>query len=212
VLATALATAVGTPLGILAGYLARWPSGLVMRIMDILLAFPGLLLALVIVTVLGPGVSTVVFAVGISYTPIFARVVYGPTKSVRAQDYVAAARVVGCSPLRIVRRHVFPVLSSELIVVVSSAIGWTTLLAATLDFLGFGIRPPSPDWGADLSAGVQYLGQAWWISAAPGIAITLTILIANYTGDFLASLTDPDRLRQAHLKLKDTTTLIAGES
>jgi peptide/nickel transport system permease protein len=211
VLATALATAIGTPLGILAGYLARWPSGVVMRVMDVLLAFPGLLLALVVVTILGPGVTTVVLAVGISYTPIFARVVYGPTKSIRAQDYIAAARAVGCRPLRIVRRHVLPVLGSELIVVISSAIGWTTLLAATLDFLGFGIRPPSPDWGADLSAGVQYLGQAWWISAAPGIAITITILIANYLGDFLASMTDPDRLHQQRTKLKDTTQLIAGD-
>jgi ABC-type dipeptide/oligopeptide/nickel transport system permease subunit len=210
-LSTALATAIGTPLGILAGYLARWPSGVVMRVMDVLLAFPGLLLALVVVTILGPGVTTVVLAVGISYTPIFARVVYGPTKSIRAQDYIAAARAVGCGPLRIVRRHVLPVLGSELIVVISSAIGWTTLLAATLDFLGFGIRPPSPDWGADLSAGVQYLGQAWWISAAPGIAITITILVANYLGDFLASMTDPDRLRQRRSKLKDTTQLIAGE-
>jgi ABC-type dipeptide/oligopeptide/nickel transport system permease subunit len=210
-LSTALATVIGTPLGILAGYLARWPSGLVMRIMDVLLAFPGLLLALVVVTVLGPGVTTVVIAVGVSYTPIFARVVYGPTRSVRAQDYIAAARAVGCSPLRIVRRHVFPVLASEIIVVVSSAIGWTTLLAATLDFLGFGIRPPAPDWGADLSAGVQYLSQAWWISAAPGIAITITILLANYLGDFLASMTDPDRLRQPRSKIKDTTTLIAGD-
>lgn len=211
VLATALATAAGVPLGVLAGYLARWQSGVVMRIMDVLLAFPGLLLALVIVTILGPGVTTVVFAVGISYVPIFARVAYGPAKSVRAQDYISAARVVGCGPLRIVGRHVLPVLSSELIVVISSAIGWTTLLASTLDFLGFGIRPPSPDWGADLSAGVQYLGQAWWISAAPGIAITVTILIANYMGDFLAAMTDPGRLRQARGKIKDTTTLIAGE-
>jgi ABC-type dipeptide/oligopeptide/nickel transport system permease subunit len=211
VLSTALAAVIGTPLGILAGYLTRWPSGVVMRVMDVLLAFPGLLLALVVVTILGPGVSTVVLAVGISYTPIFARVVYGPTKSIRAQDYIAAARAVGCGPLRIVRRHMLPVLSSELIVVISSAIGWTTLLAATLDFLGFGIRPPSPDWGADLSAGVQYLGQAWWISAAPGIVITATILVANYLGDFLASMTDPDRLRQPRTKLKDTTTLIAGE-
>ncbi|MGH3273748.1 MAG: ABC transporter permease, partial [Streptosporangiaceae bacterium] len=210
-LSTVLAAALGTPLGLLGGYLARWPSGVVMRIMDVLLAFPGLLLALVVVTILGPGVSTVVLAVGISFTPIFARVVYGPTKSIRAQDYIAAARVVGCGPLRIVRRHVLPVLGSELIVVISSAIGWTTLLAATLDFLGFGIRPPSPDWGADLSAGVQYLGQAWWISAAPGIAITITILVANYLGDFLASMTDPDRLRQPRTTIKDTTVLIAGE-
>lgn len=126
-----------------------------------LLAFPGLLLALVVVTILGPGVSTVVLAVGILYTPIFARVVYAPTKSIRAQDYIAAARAVGCSPLRIVRRHVLPVLASELIVVISSAIGWTTLLAATLDFRGFGIRPPS-------RTGARTCRPECSISARPG--------------------------------------------
>jgi peptide/nickel transport system permease protein len=210
-LSTALAAVLGIPLGVLAGYLARWPSGIIMRVMDVLLAFPGLLLALVVVTILGPGVSTVVLAVGISFTPVFARVGYGPVRSIRAQDYVAAARAVGCSPLRIIRRHVLPVLASELIVVVSSAIGWTTLLAATLDFLGFGIRPPTPDWGADLSAGVQYLNQAWWISAAPGVAITVTILLANYLGDFLASMVDPDRLARRRQKLKDSTAIMAGE-
>ena len=211
VLSTALAAALGTPLGILAGYVSGWSSGIVMRVMDVLLAFPCLLLALVVVTILGPGVTTVVLAVGISFTPVFARVGYGPTRSIRAQDYIAAARAVGCSPLRVIRRHVLPVLSSEIIVVVSSAIGWTTLLAATLDFLGFGIRPPTPDWGADLAAGVQYLGQAWWISAAPGIAITITILVANYLGDFLASMADPDRLAKRRSKVKETTALMAGD-
>lgn len=211
VLSTALAAALGTPLGILAGYISGWPSGVVMRVMDVLLAFPGLLLALVVVTILGPGVTTVVLAVGISFAPVFARVGYGPTRSIRAQDYIAAARAVGCSPLRVIRRHVLPVLASEIIVVVSSAIGWTTLLAATLDFLGFGIRPPTPDWGADLAAGVQYLGQAWWISAAPGIAITITILVANYLGDFLASMADPDRLAKRRSKVKETTALMAGD-
>jgi peptide/nickel transport system permease protein len=211
VLSTALAAALGIPLGVLAGYLTRWPSGVIMRVMDVLLAFPGLLLALVIVTILGPGVSTVVLAVGVSFTPVFARVGYGPVRSIRAQDYVAAARAVGCSPVRIICRHVLPVLTSELIVVISSAIGWTTLLAATLDFLGFGIRPPTADWGADLSAGVQYLNQAWWISAAPGIAITVTILLANYLGDFLASMVDPGRLSRHRQKLKDSTAIMAGE-
>jgi len=211
-LSTALAAVLGTPLGILAGYLSRWPSGVVMRIMDILLAFPGLLLALVVVTILGPGVTTVVLAVGISFTPVFGRVGYGPTRSIRAQDYIAAARAVGCSQLRIVRRHVLPVMASEIIVVVSSAIGWTTLLAATLDFLGFGIRPPIPDWGADLAAGVQYLGTAWWISAAPGVAITVTILVANYLGDFLAGMIDPDRLTKRRTEIKDTTALMAGDA
>lgn len=202
VLSTALAAVLGVPLGLVAGYWARWPSSLVMRVMDVLLAFPGLLLALLVVTVMGPGVTTVVIAVGVSYIPIFARVVFAPTRSIKTQDFIAAARVVGCKPLRIMRKQVLPVMSSELIVMVSSAIGWTTLLAATLDFLGFGIRPPAPDWGADLSAAVQYLRQAWWISAMPGIAITITIFVSNYMGDFLASVMNPERLSQRHAKLQ----------
>jgi ABC-type dipeptide/oligopeptide/nickel transport system permease subunit len=90
--------------------------------------------------------------------------------------------------VRVLTRHVFPVILPELIVVLSSAIGWTTLLSATLNFLGFGVRPPAPEWGADLSAGVNYISQAWWISTAPGIAITLVILLANVVGDYLGGL------------------------
>jgi ABC-type dipeptide/oligopeptide/nickel transport system permease subunit len=156
--------------------------------MDVFLAFPGLLLALVIVTIRGPGTATVVTAVAVSFAPVFARIFYGATQRIRNQEYVAAARVVGCGPTRILTRHVFPVILPELIVVVSSAIGWTALLAATLNFLGFGVRPPAPEWGADLAAGVNYISQAWWISTAPGIAITLVILLANLVGDYLGGL------------------------
>jgi ABC-type dipeptide/oligopeptide/nickel transport system permease subunit len=209
VLSTALAAAVGIPLGVVAGYLGRWQSSVVMRVMDVLLAFPGLLLALVVVTVLGPGLSTVVIAVAVSYIPIFGRVVYGTTRSIRAHDYIAAAVVTGCRPLRIMRKQIFPVLAKEVIVLVSSAIGWTTLLAATLNFLGFGVRPPGADWGADLANGTQYLGQAWWISAIPGIAITITILAANYMGDFFAALLDPEQLSRRRSKIREATAALA---
>lgn len=212
VLSTLFAASIGIPLGVFAGYMARWRGATIMRLMDILLAFPGLLLALVVVTVLGPGQGTVVVAVGISFTPIFARVVFGSTQAVRSQDFIAAARVVGCSPGRIMTRHVFPMLASEVLVLVSSAIGWTTLLAATLNFLGFGIQPPTADWGADLAAGKQYLADAWWISAAPGLAITVTILVSNYIGDFFASVLDPDRLGRPHSKIKETSAMIKGEN
>ncbi len=188
VLSTFFAAVVGVPIGMLAGYLGRWPAAVTMRIMDVFLAFPGLLLALVIVTIRGPGTPTVVTAVAVAFAPVFARVFYGATQRVRGQEYVAAARVVGCGRLRILTRHVFPVILPELIVVLSSAIGWTTLLSATLNFLGFGVRPPAPEWGADLSAGVNYISQAWWISTAPGIAVTLVILLANLVGDYLGGL------------------------
>ncbi|AEA28129.1 ABC-type transporter, integral membrane subunit [Pseudonocardia dioxanivorans CB1190] len=184
-LSTFFAALVGVPLGMLAGYVGRWPGGVTMRVMDVFLAFPGLLLALVIVTIRGPGTTTVVAAVAVSFAPVFARVLYGATQRVRNQEYVAAARVVGCGPARILARHVFPVILPELIVVLSSAIGWTTLLSATLNFLGFGVRPPAPEWGADLAAGLSHISQAWWISTAPGVAVTLVILLANLVGDHL---------------------------
>lgn len=185
VLSTFFAALIGVPIGMIAGYLGRWPAAVVMRIMDVFLAFPGLLLALVIVTIRGPGTPTVVAAVAVSFAPVFARVLYGSTQRVRAQEYIAAARVVGCSRWRVLTRHVFPVILPELIVVLSSAIGWTTLLSATLNFLGFGVRPPAAEWGTDLSLGVSYISQAWWISTAPGVAITITILVANVAGDYL---------------------------
>ena len=188
VLSTFFAALVGVPIGMLAGYLGRWPAAVTMRFMDVFLAFPGLLLALVIVTIRGPGTPTVVAAVAFAFAPVFARVFYGATQRVRGQEYVAAARVVGCGRLRILTRHVFPVILPELIVVLSSAIGWTTLLSATLNFLGFGVRPPASEWGADLASGVNYISQAWWISTAPGIAITLVILLANLVGDYLGGL------------------------
>lgn len=185
------AALVGVPLGMLAGYAGRWGGAVIMRSMDVLLAFPGLLLALVVVTVRGPGMVTVILAVAVSFAPVFARVIFGSTQRVRGQEYVAAARVVGCGPLRIMSRHVLPVVLTEVVVLLSSAIGWTTLLAATLNFLGFGVRPPTPEWGADLGAGAAYLSQAWWISVAPGLAITITILLANFLGDVMASLLEP---------------------
>ena len=188
VLSTLFAALVGVPIGMTAGYLGRWPAAVTMRVMDVFLAFPGLLLALVIVTIRGPGTPTVVAAVAVSFAPVFARLLFGATQQVRGQEYIAAAQVVGCSRLRILTSHVFPVILPELIVVLSSAIGWTALLAATLNFLGFGVRPPGAEWGADLSQGVAYISQAWWISAAPGIALTVTILLANLVGDYLGGL------------------------
>jgi peptide/nickel transport system permease protein len=187
---TVIAAAIGVPLGIFAGYVGKWRATVTMRLMDILLAFPGLLLALIIITIGGAGIGTTILAVGVSFIPVFARVVYGTTQRIRAEEYIAAAQVVGCSTLRIMVRHVIPVVMTEVLVLVSSAIGWTALLCASLNFLGFGVAPPTAEWGADLGAGSKYIGQAWWISAAPGIAITITILLANFLGDYFAKVLD----------------------
>ena len=192
-LSTLLAAVVGVPIGLFAGYVGGLRGGVSMRAMDVLLAFPGLLLALIIITIGGTGVPSTVLAVGVSFVPVFARVVYGSTQRVRSEEYIAASVVVGASPVRVMVRNVLPVVLTEVVVMISSAIGWTMLLTAALNFLGFGVAPPTPEWGADLGAGTEYLDQAWWISAAPGFAITVTILIANFLGDYFAKLLSAPR-------------------
>src|SRR5205823_2967848 len=138
-----ISTLVGVPLGLLAGYSNRWLSGLIMRVMDVMLAFPGLLLALIVVTIIGPGVVNVMVAIGIAFIPVFARVVYGSTLAVRGQDYVTAARSIGCRPSWLVTHHILPNLATQIIVIASSAVGWAILTATTLNFLGFGVKLPT---------------------------------------------------------------------
>jgi ABC-type dipeptide/oligopeptide/nickel transport system permease subunit len=186
-----ISTVVGVCLGLLAGYSTRWVSGVIMRAMDVLLAFPGLLLALIVVAILGAGLVNVMVAIGISFIPVFARVVYGSTLSAKSQDYVTAARTVGCSPLRIMMRHILPNVMTQIVVIASSAVGWGILTATTLNFLGFGVKLPTSEWGADLAAGKDWLEAGWWISTFPGLAITVTILAANYVGDHVAAALEP---------------------
>lgn len=188
-----IATVGGIPLGLIAGYSGRWFSGVIMRAMDILLAFPGLLLALAVVAVIGTGALKVTIAVGVSFIPIFARVIYASTLAARREDYVAAARVVGASHLAILTRHIGRNVGTQIVVLVSSAIGWAILTAATLNFLGFGVQLPQPDWGADLAYGKDWLNGGWWISMFPGLAITVVILASNYAGDQIGELVDPRR-------------------
>jgi ABC-type dipeptide/oligopeptide/nickel transport system permease subunit len=188
----ALAAAVGVPLGLVAGYVSSWSSGVIMRLMDVLLAFPGLLLALVIVTILGQGLVSVGVAIGVSFIPVFARVVYGATLATKAREYVVAAKVIGCRRSRIMGRHILPNVTSGIVVIATSAIGWAILLAAALNFLGFGVHLPTAEWGADLSHGKDWLGPAWWISTFPGLAITITIFAANYLGDWIGNTVDTD--------------------
>lgn len=186
-----ISTVVGVPLGLVAGYSSRWISGLIMRAMDVMLAFPGLLLALIVVTIIGSGVLNVMVAIGIAFIPVFARVVYGSTLSVRGRDYVTAAQSIGCTNRWIVGRHILPNVATQVVVVASSAIGWAILTATTLNFLGFGVKLPTPEWGADLAAGKDWLQVAWWTSTFPGLAITLVILASNYLGDHIAAVLEP---------------------
>jgi ABC-type dipeptide/oligopeptide/nickel transport system permease subunit len=187
----AISTGLGVPLGLVAGYSTRWVSFVIMRAMDVLLAFPGLLLALLIVTILGAGLGSIMVAIGISFIPVFTRVIYGSTLAARELDYVLAARALGAGPLRIMARQILPNVVSHIIVIASSAIGWAILTATTLNFLGFGVHLPTPEWGADLAAGRDWLGVAWWICTFPGLAMTVTILAANYLGDHVAAVLEP---------------------
>lgn len=200
-----ISTAVGVPLGLLAGYSTRWISAVIMRTMDVMLAFPGLLLVLIVVTIIGAGLVNVMIAIGVSFIPVFARVVYGSTLAARGQDYVLAARALGCSSYRIMAYHILPNVMTQIIVIASSAIGWAILTATTLNFLGFGVKLPTPDWGADLAAGKDWLQLAWWIATFPGLAITAMILASNYLGDQVASAFDP----QSHWR--DNVRRVGGE-
>ncbi|MCU1483064.1 MAG: ABC-type transporter, integral rane subunit [Subtercola sp.] len=183
----AVATFIGVLIGVVAGYFSGAGSMTLMRLMDVLLAFPTMLLALVVIAVAGSNAQTLTIAVAIAYIPTFARVVFGSTRRIRSEDYILAARVVGCSTLRILYNHVLRSLFVEIIILASSALGWAVLLAAGLSFLGFGVTPPDPEWGASLSAGTAYINNAFWMSAAPGVAITLVILITNLAGDRIAA-------------------------
>lgn len=188
-----LAAVTGVAAGVIGGVAPPWLSGVIMRLLDIMLALPALLIALMVVAIAGTGPTSVVVAVGFAYAPAFARVVYGSVRRLRTADYIAAAQAFGARHAHNVFRHLLPNLATEVVVLVSSSIGWAVLTAGTLSFLGFGVSLPKPDWGVDLSAGGQYLQTAWWISAFPGLAITATILLSNYLGDFVSDALDPKR-------------------
>ena len=195
-LAVIMATVVGTALGLLAGYSHRLVSALIMRVMDIVLGFPALLLALLVLATAGGGMLPEAIAISISFVPVFTRVVYLSSLSIKQEGYVTAARVAGLRAGTIMRKHILPGVRSEVIVIMTSAFGWAILLASTLSFLGLGVQPPTPDWGADLNAGQSYLVDGWWISVAPGAAITLSILLVNLLGDHLAGGTGRRTVRR----------------
>jgi ABC-type dipeptide/oligopeptide/nickel transport system permease subunit len=186
-----LATLAGVAIGIVGGVAPRIISVVVMRIVDMLLALPVLLIALILIATIGSGVNSIILALGVAYTPGFARVVEASVRKLRSIEYVEAAKVFGSSGLRTAFRHLLPNLVTEVVVMASSAIGWAVLTATTLSFLGLGVQLPNPDWGSDLAAGATSLSTAWWLSTFPGLAITVTILIANFAGDWVMTLIDP---------------------
>jgi ABC-type dipeptide/oligopeptide/nickel transport system permease subunit len=186
-----LATVAGVAVGVIGGSAPRAVRAVVMRVVDVLLALPVLLIALILIATVGSGLRSIVLAVGIAFTPGFARVVETSVRKLRAAEYVQAARVFGSGGLRTSVRHLLPNLATEVIVLVSSGIGWAILTATTLSFLGLGVQLPAPDWGSDLAAGANQLATSWWLSTFPGLAITVMILLANFTGDYLMAVLDP---------------------
>jgi peptide/nickel transport system permease protein len=193
VVADGLALVLGCALGLVGGFMGGAVDAVVMRFVDVLLAFPYLLLALIIVAALGPSLTNSMIAIGIVYTPQYARLIRGQVLSVRAADYVRAARAIGTSRPRIMLRHVLPNSFSPVIVMATLQAGSVVVETAGLSFLGLGAQPPSPDWGALLADGHNYFLTAWWIATFPGLAIFCVVLGFNLIGDALRDQFDPRR-------------------
>jgi peptide/nickel transport system permease protein len=177
------AAIVGTLMGLLAGYWRGWVDDLLMRLADALWSFPGIVLALAIAAALGPGLVNAMIAIGVVFTPVFARLVRGSALSVRERDFVLAARVLGADDARIMRLHILPNVMAPVIVQGSLMVALAIIVEATLSFLGLGVQPPEPSWGSMLKAASQYMQVSPWLSFFPGLAIFVTVLGLNLLGD-----------------------------
>jgi peptide/nickel transport system permease protein len=190
-LSVAFALVVGTLIGLLAGFYGRWVDDVLMRLMDVLFAFPAVLLAIAIVAIRGAGPANAILAIGIVYVPIFARVTRASVLGVREEVYVRASRSVGASDWRLITRHVLPNAAPPIIVQTSVSLAFAVLAEAALSFLGLGPRRPNPSWGLMLADGRGFIEQAWWYAVFPGLAIVVTVLCFNLLGDGLRDVLDP---------------------
>jgi peptide/nickel transport system permease protein len=191
VVSVAFAVIVGVSIGLVAGYRGGWLDTVFMRVVDVMFAFPVLLLALAVVAILGPGVTTTTLAIGIVYTPIFARVARASTLSVRVEPYVAVSRTMGTGDLYILRRHILPNIAGPLIVQTSLSLAFAILSEAALSFLGLGIQPPQPSLGRMIFDSQGFITLAWWMAVFPGAAIFVIVLAFNLFGDGLRDVLDP---------------------
>ncbi len=194
-LAIFITALIGTVLGIISGYRGGRIDGFIMRVTDIALSFPGLLLAMLFAVAIGPGYWTVVFALSILGWATYARLIRGEAMRITQSDFVAQARVSGASSFRIMFRHIFPNVVNSLIVIMTLQVGMMILMESALSFLGIGIPAPTASWGSMVNDGRTELDRAWWISAFPGICIGLVVLSGNFLGDWIRDKLDP-RLRQ----------------
>lgn len=190
-LVVGLAMLIGVPLGALAGYRRGRLDAMIMRVTDLFLAFPPLLLAMAIVAALGPGLDHAALALAISWWPWYARLARGTATSLRERSFVEAARSIGVSDATILRRHIIPNSITPILVQATIDVGTVILAAGSLAFLGLGASPPTPDWGLMVSEGRTYILDQWWLSAFPGLAIFVAVLAFNLVGDLLVDLLDP---------------------
>lgn len=194
-LAIAFAATVGTCLGLIAGYRGGWMDTLIMRSVDIMMSFPAILVALVFVVTIGASLGMVVATLALLLWAQYARLVRGQVLSLKERDFVALARVAGCSTYRILSNHILPNLFNSVVVLATLQIGWGIVVESALSFLGAGVPPPAPTWGNLVAEGRDVLDQAWWIAVCPGLAIMLVVLSFNLFGDWLRDVLDP-KLRQ----------------
>lgn len=186
-----IALTAGVVIGAVAGYYGRWVDTALSRVIDILFSFPDILLALVIMAVLGASLTNVMIAIGIVYTPIFARITRGTVLEIKESLFIDAARVLGAGRLTILRRHILPNAMAPIIVQTTLSLAFAILAEAALSFIGLGVEPDTPSWGIMLNEGKDWMEAAWWIAVFPGLAITLAVLGFNVLGDGLRDALDP---------------------
>ena len=194
-LAVVISTVIGVPLGMIAGFFGGRLDRAIMNLTDLLLAFPGLLMAMIVVAILGPGLVNTMIAVGVAQAPARIRLIRGTVLSAKNEAYVEASRAAGGSDARLMWRHIFPNVLGPLVVLSTLGLAAAILSAAALGFIGLGAQPPSAEWGTMLNSGRGVMQIAWWISLFPGLAIMLTVMVMNILGDSLRDSLDP-RLRQ----------------
>jgi len=187
---------IGVPLGLIAGYRGGWLSETIMRVTDVVLAIPQLILALALAQLMSPSLESAMLALSLTYWPFFTRIVYGETRRITSSLFVDALRGVGAGTARIVFLHILPNSLSPVIVRATIGLGFTILVAAVLGFLGMGATPPAPDWGLAIAESRTYLPRAWWYVTFPGLAILITVMGFNLLGDGLRDIVDP-RIRRS---------------
>lgn len=195
-IAVAIGASIGIVLGAVAGYRGGWIDEVIARIIDVMLAFPGILLAIAVVAVLGPDLQNLMIAVGVGTAPGFARLVRGQALTAREFDYVIAARAMGCSHAKIVLRHILPNVLAPIVVYATLSIAGAILAGASLNYLGLGAKPPTAEWGLMLAESRDELRRSWWLAVFPGIAIMLTVIAINAVGDGLRDAFDPRLARR----------------